>query len=200
MNGRIVVYLVLIFLSSAGIFYFLNFFKVIDVIDVEDTSLTSFFESEPVEREAFENQDLFLIKEQENQKLAESINIQRDELDLKEQELRVREDSVNQQLLEISEERKNLELEKQSLEKEKQEQESYENKVASIAEQFINMPPERAVERIVALNDDVLIIDILNKIDEDARDEGVISIVPFFYSLMPEDVAARIIRKSSITF
>ncbi len=183
-----------------GIIYFLNFFNIITWFNLDHININKLLADEKVDIELFENQDLFLLREEENKKLLETISIQKKELDTREEELAKREIILGQRENAIIEEQKKLELEKQALAKTKEEQEGYEAKVDKIAEQFINMPPEQAVERIVALEDDILIIDILKTIDQNAADEGNVSIVPFFYSLMPQDIAARIIRKSSISF
>ncbi|WP_319561873.1 periplasmic-type flagellar collar protein FlbB [Marispirochaeta sp.] len=73
----------------------------------------------------------------------------------------------------------------------------YENKNANLrqaAEYFTGMPPEAAVERLVAM-DDQDVIDILRMTEQLAREAGDASVVSYWLSLMPADRAAVLNRK-----
>ncbi len=191
-----IIYSVLIFLGLGGILYFVDYFGIVslNLATLTDRVIGNEIKDEVI----YENQELFLLKEQENQKLIEAINSQKSELDQIKLNLDNQAKELERENLALAQERKNLELEKEAIERQRTDENNYEIKINEIANQFLNMPPERAVERLVALGDDVLIIDILNRIDQQAEENDAISIVPYFYSLMPEADAARIIRKSSV--
>ena len=73
----------------------------------------------------------------------------------------------------------------------------YENKNANLrqaAEYFQGMPPDAAVERLVAM-DDQDVIDILRMTEQIAREAGEDSVVSYWLSLMPADRAAILNRK-----
>jgi flagellar protein FlbB len=62
------------------------------------------------------------------------------------------------------------------------------------ARNLVNMPPERAVGILVAM-DDQDVIDVLRKTEELAQADGSASIVPYWLSLLPPERAAEITRK-----
>ena len=73
----------------------------------------------------------------------------------------------------------------------------YENKSANLrqaAQYFAGMPPESAVERLVAM-DDQDVIDILRMTERLAEEAGEVSVVSYWLSLMPADRAAVLNRK-----
>ncbi len=74
------------------------------------------------------------------------------------------------------------------------EYDNYKENIKTQAGYLINMPPPAAVERISKL-DDLLAIDILRQIDKEAEEEGKVSVVPYFLSLMDPDKAATLQRK-----
>jgi flagellar protein FlbB len=67
--------------------------------------------------------------------------------------------------------------------------------IRTVAIQYMNMPPQQAVERLQAQTDDLLIIDILRAMDADAEEGGRRSIVPYYLSLMEPERAAAVQRK-----
>jgi flagellar protein FlbB len=56
------------------------------------------------------------------------------------------------------------------------------------------MPPQNAVDRLVAMEDQMA-IDVINKTEALAQAAGTTSIVSFWFSLMPPDRAADLMRK-----
>ena len=190
------IYLILIVFFLGGVGFFLNYFQIVDIplVNTIEKSIQTSTEDESI----YSNEEAFLLKEKENQKIIEAINIQKNEIEKKTQELADRELGLEKLALELEEKQKNIDLQQNAIAKEQEDKNNYQVKVSEIADQFLNMPPERAVERLVALKDDILISDILNRIDEKAKENNAISIVPYFYSLMPQEDAARIIRKNSI--
>jgi flagellar protein FlbB len=59
------------------------------------------------------------------------------------------------------------------------------------------MPPRSAVAIIGEMNDQDA-IDVIKKAEENARDGGAVSVVPFWLSLLPPERAAEIQRKMRI--
>ena len=104
------------------------------------------------------------------------------ELELKETEAR------------LAEETKRLEEEKKVLSERLNEYDNYSENIGRQAEYFVSMPPKAAVERLAGL-DDLLVIDILRRIDRSAEEEGRQSVVPYYLSLMDPGRAAVIQRK-----
>ena len=59
----------------------------------------------------------------------------------------------------------------------------------------MNMPPKKAVDRLQAMTDDLLIIEILRAVDTESVRIGQQSMVPYYLSLMSSNRAAVIQRK-----
>lgn len=78
--------------------------------------------------------------------------------------------------------------------KQTNEQESYEKRVDQVAEQIENMPPKSAVA-ILEKQDDMMIIDVIKRINARATDAGKQSTAPYLLSLMDPEQSARIQRK-----
>lgn len=109
--------------------------------------------------------------------------------DLEQKELELKEIEAK-----LTEETKRLEEEKKVLSEKLSEYDNYRENIAKQAEYFTSMPPDAAVERLAQL-DDLLVIDILRQIDRTAEEEGRLSVVPYFLSLMDPTKAAVIQRK-----
>ena len=110
-------------------------------------------------------------------------------------ELDERANLLNEREAKLSEEAKRLSEQEKVLSEEKGQYDNYSSNVEKQAEYFVSMPPRKAVERLQAM-DDLLVIDILRAIDRRAVETGTQSIVPYFLSLMePPEKAAAIQRK-----
>jgi flagellar protein FlbB len=117
------------------------------------------------------------------------------DLQLLQDELENRENLLNEREAKLSEEAKRLEDQEKVLSEEKRQYDNYRGNVEKQAEYFVSMPPRKAVERLQAM-EDLLVIDILREIDRRAEETGTQSIVPYFLSLMePPEKAATIQRK-----
>ena len=68
-------------------------------------------------------------------------------------------------------------------------------RIRKVAIQYMNMPPEKAVARIQAMTDDLLIIEILRAMDAESARRNQQSMVPYYLSLMEKKRAAVIQRK-----
>jgi flagellar protein FlbB len=117
-----------------------------------------------------------------------------DELETTMSDLEQKELELNELEAKLTEEMKRLEEEKKVLSEKLSEYDNYRENIAKQAEYFTSMPPDAAVERLAKL-DDLLVIDILRQIDRTAEEEGRLSVVPYFLSLMDPTKAAVIQRK-----
>ena len=145
--------------------------------------------------EKIENEDDLLLLERERlTKREDALRLQEEALVTRTDDLEKMEAEVQQKLEMLEEKEKALaEQEKSFNERVKQ----YENKKANLrqsAEYFTGMPPQRAVERLLEMEDQD-IIDILRTTEEMAEESGESSVVAFWLSLMPSDRAAQISRK-----
>jgi seryl-tRNA synthetase len=141
-------------------------------------------------------------------KIEDRYLLERSELDKKWQVLDEKSRNFLQDKKKLEEDARNVSIEKENIEKEKEnvknmidtfekmkaEKEAYENRVDKVAEQIENMDPKFAV-RILEKQDDLLIVDILKKIDARALDKGGGSTVPYLLQLMDPEQSARIQRK-----
>jgi len=134
-----------------------------------------------LEREWLFKQDE-VLKAREETVEQQSAMLEQKELELKETEAK------------LAEETKRLEEEKKVLSERRNEYDNYSENIDTQASYFVSMPPKAAVERLAEL-DDLLVIDILRRIDRNAEDEGRQSVVPYYLSLMDPDRAGMIQRK-----
>jgi flagellar motility protein MotE (MotC chaperone) len=81
-----------------------------------------------------------------------------------------------------------------NFEKEKSEKESYDKRIDQVTVQYERMPPDDAV-KILAKQDDMMVIDVLKRMDEHAQAAGQASPVSHLLSLMDPEQSARIQRK-----
>jgi len=145
--------------------------------------------------EKLENEDDLLLLERERlSKREEALKLNREALEANLAELEKMETEVRQKMEMLEEKEKALaEREKSFNERVKQ----YENKRANLrqsAEYFNGMPPQRAVEMLLEMEDQD-IIDILRTAEEMARESGDSSVVSYWLSLMPSERAAQLSRK-----
>jgi flagellar protein FlbB len=139
-------------------------------------------------------EDLLLLEREQLNKREEVMMNKLRLLELKEQELEALELSLKESEAKLKEDLTSLEEEKKLLSEKLREYDNYRENIKKQAEYFTNMPPAAAVERLAKL-DDLLAIDILRQIDKDAVEEGRISLVPYYLSLMEPEKAATIQRK-----
>jgi hypothetical protein len=81
-----------------------------------------------------------------------------------------------------------------NFEKEKNEKDSYDKRVDQVSIQLEQMPPESSV-KILEKQDDLMIIDILKRMDAHAQAAGLPSPVSHLLSLMDPEQSARVQRK-----
>lgn len=143
-------------------------------------------------------EDLGLLEKEEQAKLMESFNLRESDLKKMEAGVKNREDDLTRREATLAQERENLEALRKKMSGDKAEKATYEKKVADLADRLYNMPPEKAVERLLELKDDLLILDVLKAIDAVAAQKSQASVVPYLYSLMPKADAARLLRLSTV--
>jgi flagellar protein FlbB len=138
--------------------------------------------------------DPYLLERELLSKREEVLKARYDELERMMSDLEQRELELGETEAKLTEETKRLEEEKKVLSEKLSEYDNYRENIAKQAEYFTSMPPDAAVERLAQL-DDLLVIDILRQIDRTAEEEGRLSVVPYFLSLMDPAKAAVIQRK-----
>ena len=124
----------------------------------------------------------------------EALELRNMELDRHELDLRNRRGQIEQMAQELEERQRAQEERENSFNNLLTDAEMRDRTVERNAINLINMPPQRAVG-ILAAMDDQDVIDVFRKTDELAEAEGNASIVPFWLSLMDPQRAADLSRK-----
>ena len=143
-------------------------------------------------------EEMKLLESEEHEKIMESFQIREIELNKKEKEHKTKREELEEKERQLLSDNETLNEKKKKWSKKKEDLKAYSKQVKELAATFLNMPPEKAIERLVAIDSDVLIIDILKEIEVLCEKEEKISIVPYLYSLMPKKDAARLLKKSTI--
>jgi len=153
----------------------------------------------PVAKTVSSDEDPWLIEKQEQQKLMESFDLREVDLKEKEKELEEKKTEIIEETAKLASARQKLADQKKEFERQKNEQSSYEQEVKKLAVKYNGMPPESSVAMIVKLGDDLLILDVLEQMDVYAEEQGRSSMVPYLYTLMEPETAARLQRKSTVS-
>jgi len=124
----------------------------------------------------------------------EALELRNMELDKMEQDIQFRKSQIEQMAQELEERQKSQDERENSFNALLSDAEIKDRTVERNAINLINMPPERAVG-ILAAMDDQDVIDVLRKTDQLAEASGSASIVPYWLSLMDSKRAAEISRK-----
>jgi len=124
----------------------------------------------------------------------EALELRSMELDKQEQDLQNRKGQVEQMAQELEDRQKALDERENSINAELSDAEIKDKTVERNAINLTNMPPQRAVG-ILAAMDDQDVIDVLRKTDQLAEASGSSSIVPYWLSLMDPQRAAELSRK-----
>lgn len=139
-------------------------------------------------------EDPYLIQRMEWKKKLVVLKSYESELEVKKKELDEKENELKNQLESLKEERASIKKKEELLEKKQVKYDDYKKNVDKQADYFTQMPPEKAVS-ILNNMDDLLVIDILRRIEEKAAAEDVSSIVPYLLTLMDAERASKIQRK-----
>ena len=124
----------------------------------------------------------------------EALELRNMELDKQEQDLQNRKGQIEQMAQELEDRQKALDERENSFNALVSDAEIKDRTVERNAINLTNMPPERAVG-ILAAMDDQDVIDVLRKTDQLAQAAGSSSIVPYWLSLMDPQRAAELSRK-----
>ena len=124
----------------------------------------------------------------------EAMDLRNMELERQEQDMQNRRGQIEQMAQELEERQKALDERENSFNALLSDAELKDRTVERNAINLTNMPPERAVGILTAM-DDQDVIDVFWKTDELAEAAGTSSIVPFWMSLMEPQRAAELSRK-----
>jgi predicted RNase H-like nuclease (RuvC/YqgF family) len=140
-------------------------------------------------------EDPGLLREREFEKREAALDLRRKDLDDAAARLSEKEEELTRRSQELERDLAAFEQREKTLIEKRKAAESYDRKVRDLAEKVVAMRPEDAVERLNGLGDDLLIIEILRRVDRNAETEGKMSVVPYYFSLMDRDTASRLMRK-----
>ena len=127
-------------------------------------------------------------------KQREALDLYKEELDKREEEIAEKEKLNEQIAAELANREKSQEEREKTF---NQIVKQYDDKNVNIEQIALNlngMPPQSAVNILLAMDDQV-VIDVLRRVEEIAKRDGVASMGSYWLSLMPADRAAEIQRK-----
>jgi flagellar protein FlbB len=190
---RILILLFLILILTAGGIFWFDYLNVIDA----KTVLSPVYRLVGMEGRTQEELPAggpLNLNDERYAVLLEALDLRNQENERLETDIRNRQGQIEQMAQDLEERQKALEDQIKSSNAGIQEAEDKDRNDEQNARNMVNMPPERAVGILVAM-DDQNVIDILRKTEEIAQAEGSNSIVPYWLSLMPSERAAEITRK-----
>ena len=129
-----------------------------------------------------------------NAKIIEEYEIRSQELDKREADIQVKEAENEQMAQELEDRRVALEESEKTFNNEKKKAEDREVNIRTRAEYLNGMPPQDAVEILLAM-DDQDFIDTIRMVDKIADETGSSSMVSYWMTFMPADRVAEIYRK-----
>lgn len=127
-------------------------------------------------------------------KQRESLNLFKEELDKRDTDLSAAEKENQQIAQELQDKQKAEDEREKTFNNEVKKYDDREVNIVQIAQNLQGMPPKNAVAILIAM-DDQMVIDVLRKVEEEAKAAKTTSMVAYWLSLMPADRAAQIQRK-----
>ncbi len=127
-------------------------------------------------------------------KRLEAVNLRSEELDSKEKDLDRKEGEIMQMSQELDDRLASVEERERTFNEMLKQTDDRDANISQIADYMNGMPPKKAVDNLLAM-DDQDIIDILRNVEAKAKKAGNASSVAYWFSLMPPDRAAEIQRK-----
>jgi len=185
--------LLLIFILAAGGIFWFDYLNVIDA----KTALAPVYRLIGLEgrtQPAIPSGQMLNLNDERFAILTEAMDLRHMELNRQEADIRNRMSQMEQMAQELEERQKALEEQEKSFMQQLREAEIRDRNVEQNARNLVNMPPERAVG-ILAAMDDQDVIDVLRKTEEIAVAEDRASIVPYWLSLLDPTRAAELNRK-----
>jgi flagellar protein FlbB len=190
---RVLALLILILIMAAGGIFWFDYLNVIDAKPIL-APIYRLLGMEVRTQPDVPDGAMLNLNDERYAILFEALELRYGEIERSETDNKNRLGQIEQMAQELEERQKALEEQEKSLIAERQEAEIKDRNVEQNARNMVNMPPERAVGILVAM-DDQDVIDILRKTEELAQADGSNSIVPYWLSLFPPERAAEITRK-----
>ena len=204
MAGRIIVLLFLILILAGGGILWFDYLNVIDAKNVTGPMfnalravplLSRIIPPGDVRTQGFTVDDALLnIDAERIASRLEAMDLYSRELERRELDIINRQSQIEQMAEELEDRQRSLDERENSFNVLLSDAEIRDRTVERNAINLTNMPPERAVGILTAM-DDQDVIDVFRKTDELAQASGRSSIVPYWLSLMEAERAADITRK-----
>ncbi|MDR1803083.1 MAG: flagellar protein FlbB [Treponema sp.] len=202
--GRIILLIVLILIiAGAGVLWF-DYLNVIDAKNIINPVVSLLRNIPLLERilpaasartsSNYDDDGLLNLDAERFAVRMEAVELRIMELERQENDLQTQYGQIQQMAQELEERQKALDERENSFNALLSDAEIKDRTVERNAINLTNMPPERAVG-ILAAMDDQDVIDVLTKTDELAESGGSASIVPYWLSLMDPQRAAELSRK-----
>jgi flagellar protein FlbB len=191
--GRIIVLLVLILALIGGGIVWFDYLNVIDAKTVL-APLYRFIGRDGRTGGELGPDDFLNLDAERLAVILEAHTLRELDMDRREQEISNKQAELEQMAQQLEEDRKAVEEMENSINEARQSAENIDRNVEGISQQLVNMPPERAVAIITAMNDQNA-ISILRKTEEIAQRDGTSNIVPYWMSLLDPQRAAELQRK-----
>lgn len=191
--------IVLLFLVVILILIGLMWFDYLGVVNAKKifAPVYKLFGLVPQTSVSITNNDPVLMSNLEDdriEKRLEALEIRAQELDKREEELKKLEEQNLQISQELDDLRKSQEEREKTFNNTVKKYDDREVNIVQNAKNLTGMPPENAVAILNAMEDQD-VIDTLRKVEEIAQEEGSMSMVAYWLSLMPADRVATIQRK-----
>lgn len=191
--GRVIVLVILIVLLAAGGILWFDYLGIVEsrryfsplysLFGIETRTGVSTLPGEPGDLDS----DRFA-------KRLESVELRAQELDTREADLERKEGEILQMAQELDDRLVSVEERERTFAEIMKQTDDRNTNVRKIAEYMNGMPPQKAVDNLLAM-DDQDVIDVLRMADVLAEEAGRGSSVAYWFSLMPPDRAAEIQRK-----
>ncbi|MBN2532474.1 MAG: flagellar protein FlbB [Spirochaetales bacterium] len=139
-------------------------------------------------------EDPLLLERERLKKQTEALEILEEELDNRETGITDKEKEISQMIGDIEEQEKALTERENSFNERVEQYDKRRRNLEQSSEYLVGMEPDKAVKILLEM-DDVDIIDIFRITEEIAEEEGEVSLVAYWLSLMPEVRAAELNRK-----
>jgi hypothetical protein len=143
-------------------------------------------------------EDIYLLEKEDLENMRESFDERAHDLTVREENISEKESDIQTREAALAEERERIEAAWAQYEASQQDDMKAQAIVTDLATKLGNMPPEDSLailEEHAANGEDQLVIDVLLEMDRQADAAGRQSLTPYLISLMPPDMAARILEK-----
>ena len=187
--------LILILLVGVLVLGGLVWFDYLGIIDAQQM-LSPIFTLIRGEKVVVDTEDPLLLEKERLTKQLEALSIRSEELAAAEQELQADQAEINQMVEQLEEREQALEDREKVFNERVKAFENRRENLRQNAEYLVGMPPEKAVDILLEMEDQD-VIDIFRMTEEQAQATGEISLVAYWLSLMPPERAAVLQRKMS---